>query len=53
MDGRFTGFENDFGWDDESGEPQAIGEILADLLAQYQTRFPGVKITVVEILAAT
>ena len=28
--------------------PQPIGEILAGLLAQYEVRFPEVKITVVE-----
>ena len=53
MDGRLTGFEDDFDWDDEeAGEPQAIGDILADLLAQYQARFPAVNITVVEVPAA-
>jgi hypothetical protein len=29
-------------------EPQPIGAILAELLAQYQTRFPEVRIAVVE-----
>ncbi|MGO8749627.1 MAG: hypothetical protein ACLQNE_27035 [Thermoguttaceae bacterium] len=33
-------------------EPQPIGEILAELLAQYQARFPEVHITVVETSAA-
>ncbi len=28
--------------------PQPIGEILQDLLAQYERRFPGVRIAVVE-----
>lgn len=28
--------------------PQPIGEILAELLAQYEVRFPAVKIAVVE-----
>lgn len=28
--------------------PQPIGEVLAELLAQYQARFPNVKISVVE-----
>jgi hypothetical protein len=28
--------------------PQTIGQILAELLAQYQVRFPEVRITVVE-----
>ena len=30
------------------GEPQSIGAILAELLAQYQVRFPEVRIVVVE-----
>ena len=30
------------------GEPQPIAAILAELLAQYQTRFPEVRIVVVE-----
>jgi hypothetical protein len=29
-------------------EPQPIGEILKELLAQYERRFPGVRIAVVE-----
>ena len=29
-------------------EPQPIGEILQELLAQYERRFPGVRIAVVE-----
>jgi len=33
-------------------EPQAIGEILAELLAQYQRRFPDLKIAVVETSAS-
>ena len=28
--------------------PQPIGEILAELLAQYETRFPEARIVVVE-----
>lgn len=32
--------------------PQPIGEILAELLAQYQTRFPEARVTVVETPAA-
>jgi hypothetical protein len=52
MDDQITAFQ-DSGWDDEgAGEPQAIGDILADLLAQYQARFPEVNITVVEISSA-
>jgi len=52
MDGRLTGFEDNFDWLDEgAGEPQALGEIMADLLAQYQARFPAINITVVEVPA--
>lgn len=29
-------------------EPQPIGEILAELFAQYQTRYPDIRIAVVE-----
>jgi hypothetical protein len=53
MDGRLTGFEDDLHWQREgAGEPQAIGDILAELLAQYQARFPEVNIRVVEVPAA-
>ena len=38
----------DDAWDNE---PQAIGEILDELLAQYEARFPGVHIAVVETTA--
>ena len=34
--------------DRRRGEPQPIAAILAELLAQYQTRFPEVRIAVVE-----
>jgi hypothetical protein len=38
--------------DDERDEqPQLIGEILEELLAQYQTKFPGIRITMVETAA--
>jgi hypothetical protein len=30
------------------GEPQRIGDVLAELLAQYQVRFPAAGIAVVE-----
>ena len=33
-------------------EPQPIGAILAELLAQYQARFPEVRINIVETSAA-
>ena len=34
--------------DQRNQEPQPIGEILEELLAQYERRFPGVGIAVVE-----
>lgn len=37
---------------DRSGGPVAIGEVLAELLAQYQARFPDVQITLVDTSAA-
>ena len=52
MENRITGFENS---DSENGRgeaPHAIGDILAELLARYQARFPGVKIMVIEVSAA-
>jgi hypothetical protein len=33
------------------GEPQPLGEILQELLAQYEARFPGINIVVVETAA--
>ena len=52
MDDRRTVFEVG-DWDDGRGaEPHAIGDILAELLAQYQARFPKVNITVVEVPTA-
>jgi hypothetical protein len=35
------------------GAPQPIGEILAELLAAYETRFPSAKITAIETPAVT
>ena len=32
----------------ESAGPQPIGEVLAELLAQYQARFPQVRIAAIE-----
>jgi hypothetical protein len=31
-----------------NGEPQPVGEILQELLTQYEARFPGIDIVVVE-----
>lgn len=52
MDDSITAFEDSDWGDAQGGEPQAIGDILADLLAQYGARFPEVNITVVEVPAA-
>ena len=43
MQNRITSIENRRG-----GEPQRIGEILAELMAQYQRRFPAASIAVVQ-----
>ena len=52
MDDHISVFE-DSDWDDgPDDEPQVIGDILAELLAQYEARFPEVNITVVEVSAA-
>ena len=37
--------------DERDGEPQPVGEILEELLAQYEARFPGIYVTVVETAA--
>ncbi len=38
--------------DDGDSEPQPLGEILEKLLDQYEARFPGVKISIVETATA-
>ncbi len=49
MENRISVFEEDFDRrEDRGGEPQPIGEILAELLAQYEARFPEVQLCVVE-----
>ncbi len=35
------------------GEPQRIGDILAELLARYEGRFPAARPTIVETPAVT
>jgi hypothetical protein len=35
------------------GEPQPIGDVLAELLAQYEDRFPAARIAVVETAPVT
>ncbi len=48
-----TIFDYNSGWEGDRGEePQAIGEILAELLAEYERRYPEANITVVEVPAA-
>jgi hypothetical protein len=37
--------------DQRDGEPQPVGEILEELLAQYEAKFPGIHVTVVETAA--
>ena len=37
--------------DKRDGEPYPVGEILEELLAQYETKFPNIHITVVETTA--
>jgi hypothetical protein len=49
MDSRIGVFEEDFDRrEDRPGEPQPIGEVLAELLARYQARFPELQVSVVE-----
>jgi hypothetical protein len=38
--------------DVQNDEPQPLGEILEELLAQYQRRYPDIRITVVETATA-
>lgn len=44
MENRISNIENRRG-----GEPQRIGEIVAELMAQYERRFPAARIAVVQI----
>jgi hypothetical protein len=52
MENRISGFYDNLNEQrEERGHhdgPQPIGEILAELLAQYEARFPAVRFTVVE-----
>ncbi len=50
MENHISQYENeDREWEDRRrGEPQPTAAILAELLAHYQTRFPEVRIAVVE-----
>ncbi len=51
MENRISQYDNEEREDRPHGEPQPIGTILAELLAQYQVRFPEVRIAVVETTA--
>lgn len=51
MENRISQFEDKDKEGKDRREPQPMGAILADLLAQYQTRFPEVHIAVVETMA--
>ena len=49
MKNRISQYENEaHEREDRRGEPKPIAAILAELLAQYQVRFPEVHIAVVE-----
>ena len=37
--------------DERDGEPHPVGEILEELLAQYEAKFPDIHISVVETAA--
>jgi hypothetical protein len=52
MNNRIARVDNDNRESDERREPQPIGAVLAELLTQYQARFPEVRIAVVETPAA-
>lgn len=48
MENRISQFERKESKQEDHQGPQPIGEILAELLAQYQARFPEVRIAVIE-----
>jgi hypothetical protein len=48
MNNRITRVKNENRESEERRGPQPIGAVLAELLAQYQARFPEVRIAVVE-----
>ena len=48
MENRISRIENEGREREDRREPQPIGAILAELLAQYQARFPKIHITVIE-----
>jgi hypothetical protein len=53
MENRIGVFDEEFDRrEDYDSEPRPIGEVLAELLAGYQVRFPDVQVSVVEAAAA-
>jgi hypothetical protein len=34
--------------DRRNGEPHPVGEVLEELLAQYEARYPGIRVTIAE-----
>ena len=48
MENRITKQQDDLRRREEGRGPKPISEILVELLAQYQIRFPQARITVVE-----
>jgi hypothetical protein len=48
VNNRISQFENEDREREDRQGPQPIGAILAELLAQYQARFPEVRIAVIE-----
>jgi hypothetical protein len=48
MENRISAFYDEFHERPHDDGPRPIGEILAELLAQYQVHHPEVRITVVE-----
>jgi hypothetical protein len=51
MDNRISTLPDDF-HEREGRGPQPIGEVLAELLTQYQVRYPEIHVTVVETAVA-
>jgi hypothetical protein len=51
MKNRISTVDDDFE-ERANREPQPIGEVLAELLAQYQVRYPEARLSIVETAAA-
>ena len=52
MNNRISYVENKNRVPEDRSEPQPIGAVLAELLAQYQARYPEARFAVVETSAA-